>query len=170
MRAIDLTLAMCLAAACATPSRNSLHPAEKGAAIQAIDKVLDDLHRAAATADGDLYWSLYTPDAIFVGTDDNERWTLEEFQEYADRYFEGDSAWIYHPRERNVSLAPCGAVAWFDEKLDSQNYGAARGSGTLLRANGSWRIAHYVLSFPIPNEIAKQVTDEIKAMEQGSHR
>jgi hypothetical protein len=46
MRAIDLTLAMCLAAACATPSRNSLHPGEKGAAIQAIDKVLDDLHRA----------------------------------------------------------------------------------------------------------------------------
>jgi len=131
----------------------------------AVSTVLDSLHHAAAVADGELYWSLFSPDAVFVGTDESERWTLSEFRAYADRYFERDSAWVYVPTERHVTFSPRGDVAWFDEKLDSASYGAARGSGVLLMRGGQWQIAHYVLSFPIPNDLAKEVTDRIRSFE-----
>ena len=41
-----------------------------------IGAVLDQLHAAAAKADGPTYFGLYTPDAVFIGTDATERWSL----------------------------------------------------------------------------------------------
>lgn len=161
MRA-PLTLLALPLLSCAAP--RSATPGDEAA----VTAVLDALHHAAAVADGELYWSLFTPAAIFVGTDDSERWTIPEFRAFADRYFERDSAWVYVPTERHVTFSPRGDVAWFDEKLDSESYGATRGSGVLLAEGGRWRIAHYVLSFPIPNGIAKEVTERIRALEPGS--
>ena len=50
----------------------------------------------------------------------------------------------------------------FDELLNSPSYGVSRGTGTLIKTNGEWKIAQYHLSFPIPNGIAKKITAEIK--------
>ena len=41
-------------------------------------------HRAAAEADGEVYFSLMADDAIYLGTDASERWTLAEFKAFAD--------------------------------------------------------------------------------------
>jgi hypothetical protein len=58
--------------------------------------------------------------------------------------------------------------AWFDEILDSSSYGTSRGTGVLIRTNEGWKISQYHLTFPIPNELARHVTDEIKAFEAGN--
>jgi len=110
-----LALLSLLLPSCVMNSGHDFHPVRAAEEKEQVGKVLDALHHAAAVADGELYWSLYTPDAIFIGTDDTERWTIAEFHAYADRYFEGDSAWIYEPTERSVMLSPGGDFAWFDE-------------------------------------------------------
>ena len=158
-----LALLCLVLAGCASSPERLLTPEQEAADRSHIERVLDDLHHAAAVADGDLYWSLYADDAVFIGTDATERWTLPEFRAFADRYFERDSAWVFSATERFVHLSPAGDTAWFYEKLDSKSYGVARGSGALVRDGSKWKISHYVLSFPIPNDIAGDVMKQVQA-------
>ncbi len=123
--------------------------------------VLDALHDAASKADGARYFDLFTPDAVFIGTDATERWSLPAFRAYAEPYFAQGKGWTYVPQERHVDVR--GDCAWFDERLDNAKYGATRGSGALTRgADGRWRVAHYVLSLAVPNEKAARVVDVIR--------
>ena len=130
-----------------------------------VAETLDALHAAAAHADGEAYFRLFTPDARFIGTDATERWTLSEFLAYAEPYFARGQGWTYTPVERTVTLAPiqCLCVAWFDEVLDSESYGVTRGSGVLRKTRGGWKIEQYVLSFAVPNDRARAVVDAIEA-------
>ena len=134
-----------------------------------IAAVLDALHDAAAKADGPAYFALYTPDATYLGTDAAERWSLAEFKGYAMPYFSQGKGWTYVPRERHITIAPidCRCVAWFDELLDSQSYGTSRGTGTLVLTPDGWKVSQYALTFPIPNDLAKDMTAKIKAFEAG---
>ena len=134
-----------------------------------VGVVLDGLHAAAAKADGAAYFALYTPDAVFIGTDATERWSLSQFRAYAEPFFSKGQGWTYAPRERHVTLAPvdCRCIAWFDELLDSKSYGTARGTGVLVKTDAGWKVAQYALTFPIPNDVADEVTDRIKAFEAG---
>lgn len=134
---------------------------------QDIAAVLDALHAAAARADGPAYFALYTPDATYLGTDAGERWSLEAFKGYAMPYFAKGQGWTYVPRERHITIAPvaCRCVAWFDELLDSQSYGTSRGTGTLVLTPDGWKVSQYALTFPIPNDLAHDMTDQIKAFE-----
>jgi hypothetical protein len=61
-----------------------------------------------------------------------------------------------------------GNVAWFDEVLDSASYGECRGTGVLRREDGVWKIAHYNLTIPIPNDLAKDFVAKIR--ETKSHQ
>jgi hypothetical protein len=159
MRAFVLALALLTAVAVA--------PARAATPEQDIAAVLDALHAAAAKADGPAYFALYTPDAIYIGTDAAERWTLAEFEGYAMPYFAKGQGWTYTPRERHITIAPiaCRCVAWFDELLDSASYGTSRGTGTLVLTPQGWRVSQYALTFPIPNDLAKDMTTTIKAFE-----
>ena len=132
-----------------------------------IGAVLDGLHVAASKADGPAYFASYTPDATFIGTDVTERWTLPQFRAYAEPFFAQGKGWTYVARERHVTLAPidCRCVAWFDETLDSASYGTARGSGALVKTPQGWKVSQYVLSFPVPNDVADEVMAKIKAFE-----
>jgi hypothetical protein len=124
----------------------------------AVHKVLDDFHDAAAKADGPRYFGHFAPGAVFLGTDASERWTLEEFRVFADPYFEKGKAWTYTPLERHVGIEGAAAdVAWFDEKLDNAKIGLCRGSGALVKIDGVWRVKQYNLTMLVPNEIAEQV-------------
>jgi uncharacterized protein YciI len=127
--------------------------------------VLDDFHDAAAKADGDRYFGHFTPDGVFIGTDAGERWTVETFRAYAEPHFSKGKGWSYTPRDRHIALSADGGTAWFDEKLDNDKYGEARGSGVLVRTD-RWRIAHYVLSFPVPNDKAADVIALIRGEEK----
>lgn len=142
-------------------------PAHAATPEQDIAAVLDALHAAAAKADGPAYFALYTPDATYLGTDAAERWSLAEFKGYAMPYFSKGQGWTYVPRERHITIAPiaCRCVAWFDELLDSASYGASRGTGTLVLTPDGWKVSQYALTFPIPNDLAKGMTDQIKAFE-----
>ncbi len=119
-----------------------------------IEALLDDFHLAAAQADGERYFANFTDDAVFLGTDANERWTVSDFRAYAEPYFSKGKGWAYVATERNVTVALDGAVAWFDERLQNAKYGEVRGSGVLEQREGEWRIAQYNLAFPIPNDLA----------------
>lgn len=156
LRAVAIAAALALAtpAVAATPEQD-------------VAAVLDSLHAAADKADGPAYFALYAPDAVFIGTDVTERWDLPAFRAFAEPYFAKGRGWTYVARERRVTLAPgdCRCVAWFDEVLDSKSYGTARGSGVLVKTPQGWKVSQYVLGFPIPNDVAGEVTERIKAYE-----
>lgn len=143
------------------------HGAAPGTPEAAVGRTLDAFHAAAAAADGERYFGLFAPDAVFIGTDASERWTLAQFRDYALPLFARGTGWVYRPRERHVTLAglPCACIAWFDELLDSESYGTSRGTGVLVLEGGAWKIAQYALTFPMPNDLAGELTARIRATE-----
>ncbi|MCP4899916.1 MAG: nuclear transport factor 2 family protein [bacterium] len=144
--------------------------AEPADATAEVVIVLDSLHQAASDADGKLYFSLFGEDAIYMGTDASERWTVEEFQAYAEPHFSQGRGWTYVAKERHVYVAIDGATAWFDEILWNDSYGTCRGTGVLVLVDGNWRISQYHLTFPIPNDLAKDFTAQIKEFESAKDR
>ena len=132
----------------------------------AVSAVLDELHEAASEAEFDRYFSLYADEAVFLGTDATERWTREEFMEYARAPFETGTGWTYHTLERHIAIAADGRTAWFDERLENAGLGETRGSGVLVIEDGSWEIAQYNLTIPIPNEMALDVARTIRALRE----
>ena len=79
-----------------------------------------------------------------------ERWPKHpDFSEYVAARF-ADGGWSYRSVERQVNIA--GDVAWFDEIVFSESSGRFRGTGVLVKQDGSWKIAHYALSFLVFNE------------------
>ena len=141
--------------------------------IKAINRTLDQFHDAASKADGKRYFAQFTDEsAVYIGTDASERWTVVQFREFAEPYFAKGTGWTYKPKSRHVTIPnlPCHCIAWFDELLDSKSYGTSRGTGVLQLKDGSWKIAQYALTFPIPNDLAKGMTDEIKAFEANARK
>jgi len=132
----------------------------------AITGVLDAWHAAAAAADEDKYFSYFTPDAVFLGTDPTERWTRDEFRAWAHPYFAKGKAWSFKATSRWVSFASDRTVAWFDEALDTPNMGPCRGSGVLVATTAGWKIAQYNLSIPIPNALTDDVKKRIESYER----
>ncbi len=129
---------------------------------EVVAVVLDDLHEAASLADGDRYFAQFAPDAVFFGTDETERWTLEEFRAYASARFERGDGWTYRVTGRHVFVSADANTAWFDETLHNEKYGACRGTGVLVKGDGAWKITQYNLTIPIPNEIALDVVQMIR--------
>lgn len=135
---------------------------------RAINEVLDDWHDAASDADFDRYFGHFTRDGVFLGTDDTERWTRGEFEDFARPYFAKGSGWTYVPVTRHVILSADGHTAWFDEQLDNRKLGRCRGTGVLVVEEGRWRLAHYSLTIPIPNAVALEVVEAVRAAESVS--
>ena len=118
---------------------------------------LDAWHLAAAQCDEGRYFGLMTENALFLGTDPEERWTRAEFQAWAAPFFQRGRAWTFKAVRRRLVKSPEGGVVWFEETLDTPNLGPARGSGVLVKEGRGWRIALYDLSVPIPNALFKDV-------------
>ena len=135
----------------------------RGPEPAAVASVLDAWHRAASEADGEGYFGRMTADSIFLGTDASERWSLDEFRAYAEPYFDQGRGWTYLSFDRHIIFAADGSTAWFDERLENEKYGELRGTGVLRLEPGGWRIAHYSMSFPIPNEVTTEVVDLVRA-------
>lgn len=120
-------------------------------ATEEVNMTLDAWHKAASNADFETYFSLMTPDGVFIGTDATENWQNQEFKDFSKPYFDKGKAWSFTALERNIYLNENQNIAWFDELLDTQMK-LCRGSGILKKENGQWKIAHYVLSIAVPNE------------------
>jgi ketosteroid isomerase-like protein len=128
--------------------------------LAGVDAVLNDFHDAAAKGDFNRYFSHFTDDAVFLGTDASERWTTSEFRAYAKSRFER-GGWTYTPVKRNVFFSKDGQVAWFDETVASKKYGNMRGSGVLVKTGTTWKVAQYNLLKPIPNDLFDKVVGMI---------
>jgi SnoaL-like domain len=126
-----------------------------------IASVLDNVHKFASTAEFENYFAQYAPDAIFFGTDPEERWTISDFKAYARPAFER-GGWTYHQSNRHIYLSSNGETAWFDEELENANYGMTRGTGVLVLTPSGWRVAQYNLSIPLPNDITRDVVRQIQ--------
>ena len=120
-----------------------------------IDALIDGLHQNAHEGNFQTYFDRYTPDAVFLGTDKSERWTMEEFKVYAERAFEDGHGWTYLVKERNWEGE--GNTRWFDEVLLNEKLGHCRGTGVVELIDGEWKIAHYALTMLVPNDIAAEV-------------
>jgi hypothetical protein len=131
-----------------------------------VASVLDGFHAAAAAADEERYFAALAPGAVFLGTDATERWTRDEFRQFAHPYFAKGKAWTYKATARWITFAPDRQVAWFDELLESPHLGTCRGSGVLVSIGGSWKIVQYNLSIPIPNALADAVVKQIADSEK----
>ena len=123
--------------------------------LDAINALLDGLHQDAHEGNYQSYFDRYASDAIFLGTDKTERWTIEEFKAYAKPAFADGNGWTYSVVERNWEGA--GDTRWFDEILFNEKLGHCRGTGVVQLIEGEWKILHYALTMLVPNEIASEV-------------
>jgi len=131
-----------------------------------INRMLDSFNKAAAEANFDKYFSFYTDDAIFTGTDATERWDKKEFMVWAKPIFARGKAWNFTAIERHIYFDNTGNVAWFDELLNTQMK-ICRGSGVLIKQGNQWKVNQYILSATIPNPIMDNVV-EMKASAEDS--
>lgn len=167
--------ALMLLASCNAPTRVMDPPdtTRVEAATTEVAAVLDALHAAASRADFDGYFALFAPEAVFLGTDATERWTVDEFKAFARPHFDRGAGWTYtlRPGARHIAFAS-GRIAYFDELIENAKYGVCRGSGVIARAPGGqsggqggvgpWRILQYNLAFTIPNDAANDVVAIVK--------
>jgi hypothetical protein len=139
---------------------------EAAGAQEAIARELDGFHDAAARADEEQYFAHFAPDAVFLGTDASERWDVAAFRAYAHPHFAGGKAWSFRGVRRTIAVR--GEIAWFEEDLETQNLGPARGSGVLVRSGPRWLIEQYVLSIPIPNQRFREVRELLTSPSRAS--
>ncbi len=118
---------------------------------ETIHELLNSWHRAAATADEEIFFGSMTDQSIYLGTDPSEQWTKKQFEEWAAKYFERDTAWDFTPKDRQIYFSEDGQTAWFEELLDTW-MGVCRGSGVLQKKEGGWKLAHYNLAVTVLNE------------------
>ncbi len=129
---------------------------------------MDGWHEAAANADADAYLGAMRIDSVFLGTDPGERWDKASFAAYVDPYFSVGRGWKYEPSQRHIDFSSDGQIAWFDERLEHSGYGILRGTGVLRRGPGGWRIAHYSMTFAIPNDSSTGVVQLIRQQQEAS--
>jgi len=135
-----------------------------GKAEKAIHAMLDQWHNDAARADR-AYFDKMTENAVFIGTDPDERWTRAEFIKWSEPFFQRGKAWTFHVRQRHLKPDLSGKWAWFDEQLDT-DLGLCQASGVVVLTAKGWKIDHYQLSISVKNELIeplKKLTAELPA-------
>ncbi len=159
LRLILIGILVCCIAGCAsTQSRDTIFDEFEKVAVNGV---LTSWHLAADQGLYEFYFDQMTDDAVFLGTDALERWTKEEFMGYAREPFSDGNGWTYTQVESHIALDSDGNTAWADEILKNEKYGVLRGTSVLRKVNDRWKIAHYSLTFLVPNEKAGQVVEII---------
>lgn len=119
-----------------------------------INTFIDRWHRAAATANSEVFFGSMAENSIYIGTDAKERWTKAAFITFAKPYFDAGKAWDFKPYDRDLHVSPDGRYVWFSELLTTW-MGVCRGSGVLQKTASGWTLVQYHLSVTVPNEIIK---------------
>jgi hypothetical protein len=164
-----LALVALLGGCRSTPSSrnnpNAPTATDSAAEMRNVATVLNSLHDAASKADGPRYFALFAPEAIFLGTDATERWTIDQFKAYAQPLFAKGRGWTYTCTFRDIVIR-LPDTATFDELLTNAKYGTCRGSGSLRRTDAGWKITQYNLSVPIPNDLLEGFAIRIRDFER----
>lgn len=128
---------------------------------ETISEFMDNWHKAAATADEEVFFGSMTENGIYLGTDKTEKWTRDEMAEWANEYFQQESAWSFTVTERDVYFSEEGKTAWLNEKLDTW-MGVCKGTAVLVLRSEGWKIALYDLSVTVDNDKIDQLLELIK--------
>jgi hypothetical protein len=116
-----------------------------------INLFLDKWHRAAATANADVFFGSMADSSVYIGTDATERWTKSSFIGFAKPFFDRGKAWDFKPYDRDLHVTMDGEHAWFSELLTTW-MGVCRGSGMLTKTTAGWKLDQYHLSVTVPND------------------
>ncbi|MCF8370253.1 MAG: nuclear transport factor 2 family protein [Bacteroidales bacterium] len=126
-----------------------------------VDQFMDDWHKAAAEANFKAYFSKLDTDAIYLGTQWDERWTKKEFATFSKPYFDRGRAWDFSAFERQYYMLENKSLIWFEESLHTW-MGVCRGSGVIRNYGDSLRIVHYNLSVTISNDLVHDFVELVK--------
>lgn len=167
---INLLLGSCLLLlSCENTSKPVSNPSQANAQHNdslLVAETLIKFHAAAGRSDLEGYFSFFTEDAVFIGTDANEHWDKASFYAYAQAPFAAGRGWNFKALDRHIYLSKQGDLAWFDELLDAPYAKIARGSGVLVKTDAGWKINQYVLSMTIPNALADSIVAIKAPLEQ----
>lgn len=126
-----------------------------------VDQFLDDWHKAAAEADFKAYFSKMDTDAIYLGTQYNERWTKQEFATFSKPFFDKGRAWDFSAIDRHLYHSEDNSLIWFEETLKTW-MGVCRGSGVIRNYGDSLKIIHYNLAVTISNDLVHDFVELVK--------
>ncbi|MEZ5084342.1 MAG: nuclear transport factor 2 family protein [Bacteroidales bacterium] len=127
-----------------------------------IDNFLTSWHEAAALGNQASYFEMIDESGIYIGTDSTEIWTKQEFYDWSTPHFSAGKTWNFKANSRNIYISDDKQMAWFDELINFSK-GTLRGSGILIKRQKDWKILHYVLSLPVPNEKFEEVMEVINS-------
>lgn len=118
-----------------------------------IRGVLESHLEAVATKNVPLLRAVFHTDGVFIGSDDTELWTQETLVE---KLQDSVSGWDMRKcHRRDVELIDAETAVFF-EVIEHVKYGVFRGSGLMTKYKAAWYIRHYVLSFSVPNALARK--------------
>ena len=118
-----------------------------------IVALLEAHHTAAARKDVQALKNCFAPQGQFIGTDDSEKWSRDE---YVLQLLNSKSGWDMTNclKQRLIYAVPRSPnTAVFFEVVRHAKYGVMRGSGIVIKKRNKWRIAQYILSFSVPNHV-----------------
>ncbi len=125
--------------------------------------LLRDIHLAKSEADGERYFGHFAPDAIALGTDRSERFTLAALRALVGPYFARGQGSTSIPIEQHVYLSPSREMAWFEELVERKHLGRMRGTGVMRKVDGVWKLAHYNLVILVPKVMTEDLARRIDA-------
>lgn len=128
---------------------------------KSLTRKLDTWHKAAADANLNSYFDFMLDESVFMGTDATENWTKKEFYDFSKPYFDKGKAWTFTGFNRHFYFNESRTLAWFDEELNTW-MGTCRGSGVMKLTQDGWKLLHYNLSLPIPNDDMSGVIELLK--------
>ena len=126
-----------------------------------INLLLNNWHLAAAETDFDLFFNSMDENAIFLGTQADEKWTKSEFMDFSKPYFDKGKAWDFKPFDRALYQSESTNIVWFEESLKTW-MGVCRGSGVVVKNDSEWKIIQYNLAVTISNDLVGEFIEVIK--------
>ncbi|MFZ6758224.1 nuclear transport factor 2 family protein [Undibacterium sp. Ji50W] len=137
---------------------------ERTVLTEKIARFIDEWHDDAAHARLS-YFDKMAKEGVYIGTDQTERWTRDEFKVWAKRFFERPSAWAFKSFNRHISFSEDGRWIWFDEQLHTQ-MGICQASGVIQQTAQGLEIMHYQLSLTVPNELTDYLAAGVKKLDE----
>ncbi|UXP31307.1 nuclear transport factor 2 family protein [Reichenbachiella agarivorans] len=127
-----------------------------------IGQLLNKWHLAAAHADLEAYFEFMADDGYYLGTDQFEVWTKDEFYGFCKPYFDQKKTWDFTVERRKIFLTEDKKTAWFEEVLSTW-MGSCRGSGVLVLTEEGWKLKQYNLAVLVSND---DIQDYLKILKE----
>lgn len=129
-----------------------------------FDEIIDAWHHAAATGDSVGFFSRMTEDALYLGTDETERWTRTTMGKDLGKFFNGKKAWHFIAYNRIYTALDDKNTILFDESLKTW-MGPCKSTGMMRKVKGKWLISYYNLNVAVSNAVVQNYLKLLKEEE-----